>query len=65
MDRLILTVGRGAGLAGIALIAFAAVARLAGHYTIGDFQAVTLLVAGMGGVMVGCFGLLWSLVDRR
>jgi hypothetical protein len=65
MDRLILTAGRVAGLLGIAVIAFAAIARLAGHYTIGDFQAVTLLVAGMGGVMVGCFGLLWSLAERR
>lgn len=64
MDRLMLMGGRAAGLLGLALIAFAVLVRLAGYYTIGSFQAVTLLVAGMGAVMVGCFGLLWAMSTR-
>jgi hypothetical protein len=39
-------------------------ARLAGHYTLFRFQLVTLLLAGTGAVSVGCFLLLWVVVER-
>jgi hypothetical protein len=64
MERLMLRGGRAAGLLGLLLIGFAVLVRLAGYYTIGGFQAVTLLVAGMGAVMVGCFGLLWAMTAK-
>lgn len=65
MEQLMLQGGRAAGLLGLALIAFAVVARLSGHYVVGGFQSATLLVAGMGAMLIGCFGLLWTLVQRR
>ncbi len=65
MEQLMLQGGRAAGLIGLALIAFAAAARLSGHYVVGGFQSITLLMAGMGAVLIGCFGLLWTLAQRR
>ncbi len=65
MNQLMLMSGRAAGLIGLLLVVFAGVARLAGHYVIGGFQAATLLSAGMGALLIGCFALLWVMTDRR
>ncbi len=65
MNQLMLQGGRAAGLIGLLLVVFAAGARLAGNYVIGGFQAVTLLSAGMGALLVGCFALLWVMTDKR
>ena len=65
MDQLMLNGGRVAGLVGLLLVAVAVVARLMGMYVIGGFQAATLLMAGMGALLVGCFALLWVLADSR
>lgn len=65
MNQLMLMGGRAAGLIGLLLVVFAGVARLAGHYVVGGFQAVTLLSAGMGALLIGCFALLWVMTDRR
>lgn len=66
MDRqLMLTVGRLIGVLGLALVAFAVVARLMGYYVVGGFQAATLLAGGMGALLAGCFALLWVLTANR
>jgi len=65
MDQLMLNGGRVAGLVGLLLVAVAVVARLMGMYVIGGFQAATLLMAGMGALLVGCFALLWVLAGSR
>jgi hypothetical protein len=65
MNQLMLLGGRAAGLIGLLLVVFAAGARLAGNYVVGGFQAVTLLSAGMGALLVGCFALLWVMTDKR
>ncbi len=64
MDKWMFQGGRAAGLLGLAMILFAVGARLAGFYVVGGFQAVTILVGGMGALLVGCFGLLWTLAAR-
>jgi hypothetical protein len=65
MDQLMLNGGRVVGLLGALLMAFAVVVRRMGHYMIGGFQTVTLLMAGMAALRFGCFGLLWALTMRR
>lgn len=65
MDQLMLNGGRVLGLVGLLLAAFAVVSRLMGHYVIGGFQSVTLLMAGMAALLAGCFGLLWALTAQR
>jgi hypothetical protein len=61
---LLVRAGQLAGLLGILLMALSVAARLAGRYTVGDFQAGTLMVAGAGAVTVGCFLLLWAMSER-
>ena len=56
--------GQLAGLIGILLIVVSVAARLAGKFTPGGFASGTLMLAGIGAVSVGCFLLLWLLVER-
>jgi hypothetical protein len=65
MDQLMLTGGRIVGLLGLLLAAVAVVSRLMGLYTLGGFQSVTLLMAGMAALLAGCFALLWALTAQR
>ena len=64
MEILLLWVGRLAGLGGVALCAWAVYNRLTGSYFAGGFQIGTLLQAGMGVILVGCFCLLLVLTNR-
>lgn len=64
MNALLLRGGHLAGLLGIVLMAISVAGRLAGRFTIGDFQAGTLMLAGIGAVSVGCFLLLCSIADQ-
>lgn len=64
MNTLLTRAGQLAGLLGILLMAASILARLTGRYTIGDFQAGTLMIAGAGTVTVGCFLLLWAISER-
>jgi hypothetical protein len=64
MHMLLVRAGQLAGLLGILLMVLSVAARLAGRYTVGDFQAGTLMVAGAGAVTVGCFLLLWAMSER-
>lgn len=65
MDQLMLNGGRAIGLLGLAIVAFAVIARLMGNYTVGGFQSATLLAGGMGALLAGCFALLWVLTSQR
>ena len=65
MDSLLLWMGRFAGVAGGLMTAWAVAARLTGAYFAGGFQIGTLLLAGMTGVLFGCFCLLVLLTRRH
>jgi len=64
MNTNLLRGGQSVGLLGILLMVIAVVARLAGRFMLGNIQTGTLLVAGIGAVVIGCFLLLWFIADR-
>jgi hypothetical protein len=64
MNTVLLLGGRLIGLLGILSMAVSVAARLAHNFTLGGFETGTLLLAGIGAVSVGCFLLLWMLVER-
>jgi hypothetical protein len=64
MNTILLRGGQAAGLLGFAVIVVAALARLAGNYTLGGLATSTLMLAGIGAVNVGVFCLLWLQLDR-
>lgn len=64
MNAILLRGGQAAGILGVLLMVFAAIARLAGNYTLGSVATGTLLLVGIGAVSVGAFCLLWLLVGR-
>jgi hypothetical protein len=61
---MLLWIGRVTGLVGVGLSAVAGVARLAGVYQLGSFQALTLLDAGTAAMVMGCLAYLASLAER-
>ena len=65
MESLVLWTGRIAGVAGMLLSAWAAIARLRGAFFAGGFQIGTLLLVGMTGMLVACFCLLLVLTQRK
>jgi len=64
MNTVLLRGGQLIGLLGILLMLVSVYARFAGKFTFGGYQTGTLLLAGMGAVVVGCFFLLWVIADR-
>ena len=64
MDNALLVVGRLGGLAGVVLSALAAVMRVMGHYSLGGYQLVTLLIAGMAAMIFACLCFLTVLTGR-
>ena len=64
MTSILLRGGQLAGLVGILLIVVSVIARLGGKFMIGGFATGTLMLAGIGAVSVGCFLLVWLLVER-
>jgi len=64
MEMVLVWVGRLAGLAGVAVCAWAAFNRLTGSYYASGFQIGTLLLAGMTTILVGCLCLLLVLTNR-
>ena len=64
MKRLLLWVARLAGAGGVALIALAALARIAGSYWMGGMQVGTVLQAGMAATLVACLAYLAALAER-
>lgn len=65
MNDLLAVAGRAAGVLGLLISVLACVARLAGYYTLGSIQSITLLQLGIAALVAGSFLLLWSLSLRR
>ncbi|MCB1930277.1 MAG: hypothetical protein KDH17_19855 [Rhodocyclaceae bacterium] len=65
MNDLLAVAGRAAGVLGLLLSALACLARLAGYYTVGNIQSITLLQLGIAALVAGSFLLLWSISLRR
>jgi hypothetical protein len=64
MNNLLLRGGQLVGVLGIVLMAVSVGARLAGKFTLGSYASGTLLLGGIGAVVVACFLLLWALAER-
>jgi MFS-type transporter involved in bile tolerance (Atg22 family) len=64
MEGILLWIGRIAGMAGLVLSVWAAVARLQGAYFAAGFQIGTLLLVGMTGMIIACLCLLFVLTMR-
>ncbi len=64
MNNLLLWLGRSAGAAGLILCLLSGGARLAGQHWFGSFEALTLLQAGIGGMVLGCLCLLLVLTNN-
>jgi hypothetical protein len=64
MDNLLVMLGRLAGIAGVVLCLVAGIARILGQFYLAGFSVSSLLQAGMGGLLIGCFALLLALHGR-
>jgi hypothetical protein len=64
MQSALLRIGQLVGLAGVLLMLAAIAMRLLGKFAVGGYQTGTLLLAGIGAVVVGCFLLLWTVAER-
>ena len=64
MESILLWIGRIAGIAGLAMSAWAAIARMQRAYFASGFQIGTLLLVGMAGMMIACFCFLFVLTMR-
>jgi hypothetical protein len=64
VETLLIWTGRLAGLAGVVLCVIAGAVRLSGAYWVGGFEAITLLQAGVAGMVLGCLCLLMVLLER-
>lgn len=57
--------GRLAGAIGVLMTAVAVAARLGGAYQLGDYQAITLLQAGVAAMVLGCLAYVAAMAERR
>lgn len=64
MNRMIVSLGNAAAVTGIVLCAVAGVARVAGMYHLGPYQAMTLFTGGMGLMLMGALCKLHALGSR-
>lgn len=64
MTAILLRGGQAMGLLGVLLMAIAVLTRLTGRYVVGGFETVSLLIGGIGAIVIGCFALLWVLAER-
>ena len=65
MSKLLVWMGRVAGLAGVILAAIAVVARLSGWWHIGSLSVGTLLMAGAAAMVAGTLAYAASLAERH
>jgi hypothetical protein len=63
MNKLLLSLGRIAGLIGFFLCLASGLARLSGIYGMVGFEMLTFLQAGVAGMVLGSFCLLLVLTD--
>ena len=54
-----------AGLIGVVLTLLAGLSRLSGRYSLGTYQAITVLQAGTAMMVLGCLLYLASTAERR
>jgi hypothetical protein len=54
-----------AGLIGVVLTLVAGLSRLSGRYSLGTYQAITVLQAGTAMMVLGCLLYLASTAERR
>ena len=54
-----------AGLIGVVLTLVAGLSRLSGRYSLGTYQAITVLQAGTAMMVLGCLLYLASAAERR
>ncbi len=64
MARLLLWVGRVAGIGGVLLSGLAVVLRSRSVYVFAGLQIGTLLQAGIAAMLLGCLGYLAHMVER-
>jgi hypothetical protein len=64
VQRLLIWVGRLGGIAGVVLCAIAVLVRLRGVYSLAGFQVGTLLLAGIGAMVLGCLAYLAAIAER-
>jgi hypothetical protein len=64
MDKLLLWVGRLAGLIGVVLSVAAFAGRVTGTWAIGGFQIGTVLQAGVAAMVLGCLAYCANLAER-
>ena len=65
MDDFLLWTGRLAGIVGVLTSGIAGATRAAGVYTLGNFQASSLLLVGMAAMIAGCLCFLAVLTNRE
>jgi len=58
-------VARIAGLIGVVLTLVAGLSRLSGRYSLGTYQAITVLQAGTALMVLSCLSYLASTAERR
>lgn len=63
MRNSLIWLGRSAGAIGFILCLASGLARLVGRHWLGDFEAATVLLIGIGGMVLGCFCLLQVLIQ--
>jgi len=61
MNKMIERLGNAAAITGFVLCASAGVARVAGVYHLGGYEAMTLFTGGMGLMLMGALGKLHAL----
>lgn len=65
MNKMLITLGKMAGLAGVLVCVAAGAWRLTGNFEIVGIWIGTLLQVGMAGLLTGCFCLLVAQAERR
>ena len=64
MDRWLLSVGRGAGVVGVLMVALAVAFRVTGKYELSGFGVGTLLIMGTAVMVLACLCFLAILTSR-
>jgi len=64
MHKLLLSIGRLAGVVGVLVAALAGTVRLTGRYELVGFEVGTLLIAGVAAMVFACLCFLVVLTSR-
>lgn len=64
MEMLLMWSGRLAGIAGVVVCVLSGLMRVGGRYVWGGYELLTLMQAGMAGMILGSFCILVALTMR-